>query len=59
MNILKAIFGTKAQRDVKRLRPMVERINALEVEYQKLSDDQLKASAARRARSAAMSSRGT
>ena len=43
MNILKAIFGTKAQRDVKRLRPMVERINALEVEYQKLSDDQLKA----------------
>ena len=35
MNILKAIFGTKAQRDVKRLRPMVDRINALEIEYQK------------------------
>ena len=43
MNILKSLFGTKAQRDVKRLRPMVARINALEIEYQKLSDDQLKA----------------
>ena len=43
MNILKSLFGTKAQRDVKRLRPMVARINALEAEYQKLSDEQLKA----------------
>ena len=43
MDILKAIFGTKAQREVKRLRPLVDKINALEVEYQKLTDEQLKA----------------
>ena len=43
MNILKAIFGTKAQRDVKRLRPMVQKINEIEQGYQKLTDDELKA----------------
>ena len=42
-NIIKAIFGTKAQRDVKKLRPLVDRINQLEIEYQKLTDDELKA----------------
>lgn len=43
MNLLKLIFGTKSQRDLKKLRPLVDRINAIEVEYQKLSDDELKA----------------
>ncbi|MBT3191629.1 MAG: preprotein translocase subunit SecA [Verrucomicrobia bacterium] len=40
--ILKKFVGTKNQRDVKKLHPLVDRINALEVEYQALSDDQLK-----------------
>ena len=43
MNLIKAIFGTKNDRDVKRLRPMVAKINALEQEYQALTDEQLKA----------------
>ena len=42
-NILKAIFGSKSARDVKRMTPLVNRINKLEEEYQKLTDDQLKA----------------
>ena len=41
--IIKAIFGTKSQRDVKRMLPLVRRINALEEEYQKLSDAELQA----------------
>ena len=41
--ILKSIFGSKSGRDVKKLRPLVARINALEEEYQKLSDEELKA----------------
>ena len=44
--ILKAIFGSKSSRDVKRLMPKVKRINELEAEYQKLSDEQLKAKTA-------------
>lgn len=40
---LKTIFGTQHDRDVKALRPMVEKINSLEASIQKLSDDQLKA----------------
>ena len=46
MNILKLIFGTKTQRDLKKLRPLVSRINEIEREYQKLSDDELKAKTA-------------
>ena len=41
--ILKAIFGTKSQRDLKKWRPLVRRINELEVGYQKLSDEELQA----------------
>ena len=41
--ILKAIFGSKAERDVKKVRPYVKKINELEVQYQSLTDDQLKA----------------
>ena len=43
MNLIKTIFGTKNDRDLKRLQPLVERINELEKSYQSLSDDQLKA----------------
>ncbi|MDA3800113.1 MAG: preprotein translocase subunit SecA [Kiritimatiellae bacterium] len=41
--IAKAIFGTKFERDVKSIKPLVARINTLEEEYQSLTDEQLKA----------------
>ena len=41
--IVKKIFGSKSERDVKRLRPLVAKINALEESYQSLTDEQLKA----------------
>ena len=41
--IIKKIFGSKSERDVKRLRPLVAKINALEESYQSLTDEQLKA----------------
>ena len=37
------IFGTKNEREVKRLMPSVERINALEPQMQALTDAQLRA----------------
>ena len=37
------VFGTQNEREVKRLMPRVEAINALEPEMQKLSDEQLRA----------------
>ncbi|MDI6703720.1 MAG: preprotein translocase subunit SecA [bacterium] len=40
--VLKKIFGTKQERDLKRLQPVVERINRLEHDVSKLSDSQLK-----------------
>ncbi|PYY07480.1 MAG: hypothetical protein DMG61_24725, partial [Acidobacteria bacterium] len=36
-------FGTKNERELKRLRPQVGAINALEPQIQQLSDDQLRA----------------
>ena len=41
--LLKKIIGTKNERDVKNMRPLVARINVLELECQKLSEDALKA----------------
>ena len=43
VEILQKIFGTKAARDAKKLRPLVAKINAIEATYQSLSDDELKA----------------
>jgi preprotein translocase subunit SecA len=40
--ILKKIVGSKNQRDIKRMRPVVDRINQLEEEYRTLSDGQLR-----------------
>ncbi len=42
MSILKKIFGTKFNRDRKRLQPLVDRINQLEEEYQGLSDEEIR-----------------
>jgi len=39
--ILKKILGTKNERDVKRLKPLIDRINQLEEEYQQLSEEEL------------------
>jgi len=44
--ILKKILGSKNQRELKRLAPMVRRINELEAQFQNLSDDDLRAKTA-------------
>ncbi|MFC1468108.1 preprotein translocase subunit SecA [Verrucomicrobiota bacterium] len=41
--ITKKIFGTKNERDLKKLQPLVDRINQFEAEYQTFTDEQLKA----------------
>ncbi|MFH1830096.1 MAG: preprotein translocase subunit SecA [Pseudomonadota bacterium] len=41
--ILKKIFGTKNERELKRMQPIVLKINSLEPEIQALSDEQLRA----------------
>ncbi|MBW1800508.1 MAG: preprotein translocase subunit SecA [Deltaproteobacteria bacterium] len=38
--VITGIFGSKNERELKRLAPVVEEINQLEPEYQRLSDDQ-------------------
>lgn len=41
--LLKSVFGTKNERDMKRLAPWVSQINQLESSFKPLSNDQLKA----------------
>ncbi len=41
--LIAKVFGTSNEREIKRLGPMVERINGLEPEIQQLSDEQLRA----------------
>ncbi len=43
LSLIKKIVGTKNDREIKRIRPYGERINALEPDYQKLTDEDLKA----------------
>ena len=40
--ILRKVLGSKNQREVKRIRPLVEKINRLEQEFQALTEDQLR-----------------
>ena len=40
--ILRKVLGSKNQREVKRIRPLVEKINQLEQEFQALTEDQLR-----------------
>ncbi len=40
--ILRALFGTHHERELKRISPIVARINALEEEIKKLSDDEMR-----------------
>ena len=44
--ILRKIFGTQNERTIRRVRPIVEKINAFEPTISQLSDDQLKAKTA-------------
>ena len=46
LGIAKKIFGTENDRKLKKLRPLVARINGLEDQFQNLTDDQLKAKTA-------------
>ena len=40
--IFNAIFGSQNERDIKKIKPVVDKINSFEPEIQKLSDEQLK-----------------
>jgi len=42
-NLIKKIFGTKNERELKRIQPIVERVNSLEDRMRKLKDEELKA----------------
>ena len=42
-NLLTKVFGSKNERELKQIQPLVEKINALEPEVQALQDEQLKA----------------
>ncbi len=41
--ILKKIIGSKNERDLKKMRPLIDKINALDEEYKALTDEQLQA----------------
>ena len=43
MSLISKIFGTHSQHEVKRIIPVVDKIEALAPEYEKLSDEELKA----------------
>ena len=42
MNMFSKVFGSRSQREVKRIMPLVEKIESLRPEMQKLSDEELK-----------------
>ena len=42
MGIIKKIFGSYSEKEIKRIMPLVDKIEALEEDYKKLSDDELK-----------------
>src|SRR5215212_1606523 len=42
LSVVKRLLGDSNQREIKRMAPVVERINGLEAEYEALSNDQLR-----------------
>ena len=46
LNFLTKVFGSKNERELKQMQPLVERINELEPEVQALNDEQIKAQTA-------------
>jgi len=43
LNLIKKIIGTKNEREIRRIQPLVEQTNALEPQYQKLTNAELRA----------------
>ncbi len=43
LNLIKKIIGTKNEREIRRMQPLVEKINALEPQYEKLANAELRA----------------
>ena len=43
MSLFNKFFGTRSQRELKKIQPIVDKVLGLEEEYKKLSDEQLKA----------------
>ncbi|RLB33909.1 MAG: preprotein translocase subunit SecA, partial [Deltaproteobacteria bacterium] len=41
--VIKGIFGSKNERELKRIAPIIDKINALEPDFQSLSDEELRA----------------
>ena len=46
IGLLKKIFGSRNEREVKKFWPVVRRINEIEADLQKLSEDELRAKTA-------------
>ena len=42
MGLITKIFGTRSQREIKKIQPLVDKILALEEEYKALSEDALR-----------------
>ena len=43
MGLLTAIFGNYSEKEIKRIRPIMENVLSYEEEYRALSDDELRA----------------
>ncbi|MCU6396835.1 hypothetical protein KW820_23210, partial [Enterobacter quasiroggenkampii] len=43
MKLFEKIFGTYSEREIKRIMPIVKKINELEADIEKLNDEQLRA----------------
>ena len=43
MGLITKLFGTRSQRELKKIQPIVDKILAMEAEYKALSDEALKA----------------
>ena len=43
MGLFDKFFGTRSQRELKRIQPLVDKVLALEESYKKLTDEELKA----------------
>jgi preprotein translocase subunit SecA len=41
-NLVKKVFGDPSEREAKRLQPLVEQVNSLEPEFERMSDDELR-----------------
>ena len=46
MGLFDKVFGTYSEREVKRVEPLADKVEALDAEYQKLSDEELRAKTA-------------